>query len=314
MVSTTLPALVAMLFSVLVPAKMWFAPDQPLMVKNDSAAVVMLTLTGFNGQTIEAGGPARLDPGQSVDAKTVFQQLAMPGTYILYAVPEGKSLPEFVGTPLVVGVREEKRRGRPEGQVLVTKVEPLRYAVAHTAKGELTMVFYYDVAPNTADSFLNLAAGGYFDGLSFHRIVPGFVIQAGDPRGDSTGGPGFTIAPEFNDRPHSPGTLSMAREGDPSESPGVLPRYEFAASAGSQFFVCLDYEKTKQLDRAYTVFGKVIDGMDAVNKIAQTPLADARSGKPAERQTIEKVEVLSVTPGNNPYEKLKIELNKKVAE
>jgi peptidyl-prolyl cis-trans isomerase B (cyclophilin B) len=314
MVATTLPALVATLFSILVPAKMWFAPDQPLMVRNDSAQVVVLTLTSFAGQTIEAGGQAKLAGGKSVDTKAVFPQLAVAGTYILYAVPEGKSLPEFVGTPLVVGVRSEKRRGAPEGQVLVTKVEPLRYAVAHTAKGQMTMVFYYDVAPNTADNFLNLAAGGYFDGLAFHRIVPGFVIQGGDPRGDSTGGPGYSIAPEFNDRPHTPGTLSMAREGDPGEAPGVPPRYEFAASAGSQFFVCLDYAKTKQLDGSYTAFGRVVEGMDTVNRIADVPLADPRSGKPAERQGIERIEVLTVTPGKNPYEKLKDELNPKVAE
>jgi cyclophilin family peptidyl-prolyl cis-trans isomerase len=304
--SVAVPVLLT-LFSILIPLKTWFAPSQPLEVKNDSPNAISLMLTTFTGQTIEAGNAAEVEAGKSVDAKTAFPQLATPGTYILYAVPKGKSLPDFIGTPLVIGVREDKREGA-QGGPIVTKVEPLRYAVATTAKGPMTMVFYYDVAPNTADSFLSLATGGYFDGLTFHRIVPGFVIQGGDPRGDGTGGPGYSLAPEFNDRPHVEGSLSMARQGDPSEAPGVMPRYEFAASAGSQFFVCLDYEKTRQLDKRYTVFGKVIEGMDTVNAIAKTPLADQAAGKPAEPQVIQKVEVFSVTPGKNPYEKLKVDL------
>jgi peptidyl-prolyl cis-trans isomerase B (cyclophilin B) len=301
------------LFSILTPAKTWFAPSQPLDVKNDSKTSVSLVLTTFNGQAVEAGGAARLEAGKNVDLKTIFPQAATPGTYLLYAVPEGKSLPEFVGTPLVVGVRQDKRDGAPSGTI-VTKVEPLRYAVATTAKGPMTMVFYYDVAPNTADSFLSLANGGYFNGLTFHRVVPDFVIQGGDPRGDGTGGPGYSLPPEFNDRPHTAGTLSMARQGDPSEAPGVMPRYEFSASAGSQFFVCLNYERTKQLDGRYTVFGKVVDGMETVKAIAATPLADAATpladaaaGKPAQPQVIEKIEVFPVTPGKNPYEKMDVE-------
>ena len=267
--AATVPVLMT-LFSILIPLKTWFAPNQPLEVKNASDSAIVLTLTTFSGQTIEAGKAATVEAGKSVDAKAAFPQLATPGTYILYAVPSGKALPEFVGTPLVIGVREDKRDGA-QGGPIVTKVEPLRYAVATTAKGPMTMVFYYDVAPNTADSFLTLASGGYFDGLTFHRIIPGFVIQGGDPRGDGTGGPGYSIAPEFNDRPHVAGALSMARQGDPSESPGVMPRYEFAASAGSQFFVCLDYAKTQQLDKRYTGFGKVIDGMAVVDAIQNDP-------------------------------------------
>ncbi|HEV7300269.1 MAG TPA: peptidylprolyl isomerase [Tepidisphaeraceae bacterium] len=294
------------LFSILIPAKSWFAPNQPLDVKNDSKEVVTLVLTTFTGQAIEAGGATKLEPGKDVDLKAVFPQVATPGTYLLYAVPEGKSLPEFIGTPLVIGVRQDKREGAPSGPV-VTKVEPLRYAVATTGKGKMTIIFYFDVAPNTGASFLSLADGGYFDGLTFHRVVPEFVIQGGDPRGDGTGGPGYSLPPEFNDRPHTAGTLSMARQGDPSEAPGVPPRYEFAASAGSQFFVCLDYERTKQLDGRYTVFGKVVEGMDTVRAIADTKLADPATGKPEQPQVIEKIEVIPVTPGKNPYEKLDVE-------
>ena len=157
-----------------------------------------------------------------------------------------------------------------------------------TAAGPMTMDFYYDSAPNTVDSFLRLSAEGYYDGLTFHRIVPGFVIQGGDPKGDGTGGPGFSVGAEFNDRQHLEGVLSMARASDPN-------------SAGSQFFVCLDYAQTKHLDNQYTAFGKVVEGMDAVKKIAATPLADSENGKPASTQSITKAEVFVVTPGHNPY-------------
>jgi peptidyl-prolyl cis-trans isomerase B (cyclophilin B) len=188
----------------------------------------------------------------------------------------------------------------------VVRVEPLRYAVLHTAAGPMTAAFYYDVAPNTVHNFLSLAEGGYFDGLTFHRIVPGFVIQGGDPRGDGTGGPGYMIDAEFSDpknnrSQHEAGALSMARTGDPGEGPGVMPRPEFANSAGSQFFVCLDYANTKQLDGKYTVFGRVVGGMEAVNKIAAAPLADTRSGMPEKPQVIERVEVKPVVPAENPY-------------
>jgi peptidyl-prolyl cis-trans isomerase B (cyclophilin B) len=305
--SVAVPVLLT-LFSILIPLKTWFAPSQPLEVKNDSPNAISLMLTTFTGQTIEAGNAAEVEAGKSVDAKTAFPQLATPGTYILYAVPKGKSLPDFIGTPLVIGVREDKREGA-QGGPIVTKAEPLRYAVATTAKGPMTMVFYYDVAPNTADSFLSLATGGYFDGLTFHRIVPGFVIQGGDPRGDGTGGPGYMVDAEFSDakdsgRVHDAGSLSMARTGDPGEAPGVMPRPEFANSAGSQFFVCLNYENTRTLDGRYTLFGKVTGGMEAINKIAQAPLADDRSEKPREPQVIQKVEVKPVTKENNPYPQL----------
>ena len=189
---------------------------------------------------------------------------------------------------------------------MVVRVEPLRYAVLHTAAGPMTAAFYYDVAPNTVNHFISLAADGYYDGLTFHRIVPGFVIQSGDPRGDGTGGPGYMIDAEFsspknNHSQHEAGALSMARTGDPGEGPGVMPRPEFANSAGSQFFVCLDYANTRQLDGKYTVFGRIVGSLDAVNKIAAAPLADARNGRPKDPQVIERVEVKPVVPGENPY-------------
>jgi len=135
-------------------------------------------------------------------------------------------------------------------------------AVIDTTQGQIKIEFYPDVAPNHVKNFQDLASYGFYDGIVFHRIVPGFVIQAGDPntKNDSasrdtwgTGGPGYTIDEEFNDIPHKKGILSMARTDDPN-------------SAGSQFFIVLD--DWKFLDNQYTVFGNVTSGIDVVDKIA----------------------------------------------
>jgi peptidyl-prolyl cis-trans isomerase B (cyclophilin B) len=267
---------------------MWFSPNQPITVKVDSKTPVALVLTRFDGTTVPAKGSTDAPAGDApIDIKAMYPVLADPGTYVLFAVPKGKTVADFVGTPIVVEVRSDKTAGGPGG-TMVARLEPLRYEVMTTAAGPMTMAFYYDVAPNTVESFLQLSSEGYYDGLTFHRIVPGFVIQGGDPKGDGTGGPGYTVNQEFNDHKHTQGVLSMARTQDPN-------------SAGSQFFVCLDYSQTQHLDNQYTAFGKVVDGMDAVKKIAGTPLANADTGSPATPQVITKAEVFAVTPGHNPY-------------
>ncbi|MFA9479484.1 peptidylprolyl isomerase [Phycisphaerales bacterium AB-hyl4] len=136
-----------------------------------------------------------------------------------------------------------------------------------TSEGTLLLELWNDVAPGHADNFLKLVDDGFYDDLTFHRIIPGFVIQGGCPRGDGTGGPGWTVNAEFNDRKHEKGVLSMARTADPD-------------SAGSQFFVCLGREHCQHLDNQYTAFGKVVEGLDIVDKLGQTPLADAQAGRP----------------------------------
>src|SRR5205809_3394531 len=130
-----------------------------------------------------------------------------------------------------------------------------------TEFGDITVDLYSDDAPMTVENFKKLANSGYYDGLIFHRIVPGFVIQGGDPYTKDTsnkdkwgtGGPGWNVKAEFNKNTHSRGTLSMARSQDPN-------------SAGSQFFIVL--KDSRFLDGKYTVFGKVISGMDIVDRIA----------------------------------------------
>jgi peptidyl-prolyl cis-trans isomerase B (cyclophilin B) len=245
---------------------------------------------------------------KSVNLKELFQDVAItPGTYVLFLVPKAaakdlQAAPtDFIGTPLIVSVLEDTRPGAPAG-VMVTHVEPLRFAVIKTAAGPITVGFYYDVAPHTVDNFLHLAKDGFYDGLTFHRILPGYIIQGGDPRGDGTGSAGYRIGAEFNFKPHKEGVLSMSRDEDPAERNGeAMPRPQYANSASSQFFICLNYAKTAALDKKYTAFGEVVSGMDAVKKIAATPLADEVTGKPKVPPVMEKVEVKRVTAAENPY-------------
>lgn len=135
-----------------------------------------------------------------------------------------------------------------------------------TDHGNFTVELWNDVAPGHSDNFVKLAKQGFYNNLTFHRIITGFVIQGGCPRGDGTGDPGYKIKAEFNDRKHEKGVLSMARSADPN-------------SAGSQFFVCLTRENCQHLDKKYTAFGKVIEGIETVDKIAATPLRGERPVK-----------------------------------
>jgi peptidyl-prolyl cis-trans isomerase B (cyclophilin B) len=131
-------------------------------------------------------------------------------------------------------------------------------AVIQTSKGRITLEFFADDAPNHVGAFIERALEGFYDGTKFHRVVPGFVVQGGDPLSKhddpmvGTGGPGYRLKAEFNARKHLDGTVAMARSADPD-------------SAGSQFYICLGPQPF--LDGQYTVFGQVIDGMDVVRSI-----------------------------------------------
>jgi peptidyl-prolyl cis-trans isomerase B (cyclophilin B) len=153
-------------------------------------------------------------------------------------------------------------------------------AKIQTSEGDFTVELWDDVAPKHAENFKKLVESDFYDGLTFHRIIPGFVIQGGCPKGDGTGGPGWNVDAEFNDRRHEPGVLSMARSADPN-------------SAGSQFFVCLTREHCQHLDGQYTAFGKVIEGMDTIEKIAKTPLSDQNAGTPETPPKMHTTEMVS---------------------
>ncbi len=118
--------------------------------------------------------------------------------------------------------------------------------------GEIRVELFPEDAPKTVESFVALAKKGFYDGLTFHRVVPGFVTQGGDPKGDGTGGPGYTLKAEFNKRRHVRGTLAMARAQHPD-------------SAGSQFYIC--FAPAPHLDGQYTVFGQVVSGMEVVDRV-----------------------------------------------
>ncbi len=127
-----------------------------------------------------------------------------------------------------------------------------------TTMGKILLDMYPDVAPGHVKNILGLTKIGFYDGIIFHRIIPNFMIQVGCPLGNGTGGPGYTIKQEFNNKPHEPGVLSMARTNDPN-------------SAGSQFFICT--ARVPHLDRQYTVFGKTADAasLEVVMKLGVVP-------------------------------------------
>ena len=139
---------------------------------------------------------------------------------------------------------------------------------------------YPEIAPNTVNNFISLIKKGYYDGVIFHRVIPGFMIQGGDPDGTGMGGPGYSIKGEFtqngfkNDLKHTPGVLSMART--------MIPD-----SAGSQFFIM--HETSPHLDGAYAAFGKLIEGLEVVDKIAR--VKTDYSDRPMETQKMAKVTV-----------------------
>jgi peptidyl-prolyl cis-trans isomerase B (cyclophilin B) len=139
------------------------------------------------------------------------------------------------------------------------------HAIIETKFGEIELEFLDDKAPGHVKNFTDLAKKGFYDGTTFHRVIPGFMIQGGDPNTKDvnasrsrhgTGGPGHTIKAEFNDTPHKRGVLSMARSGDPH-------------SAGSQFFICV--ADSNFLDKQYSAFGRVVRGIEVADKIVGSP-------------------------------------------
>jgi len=154
-------------------------------------------------------------------------------------------------------------------------------AIIETNLGKIELKFFPEKAPNHVDNFITLAKKGFYDGTIFHRVIPGFMIQGGDPLSKSTdraahgtGGPGYTLKAEFNDISHKRGILSMARTNDPD-------------SAGSQFFIVV--KDSPWLDGQYTVFGEVVSGMDVVDRIVNQPRD--RRDNPIERVEI-KVKII----------------------
>lgn len=131
----------------------------------------------------------------------------------------------------------------------------MQVAEIHTRKGVMKVIFYEEDAPNTVANFVKLAKSGFYDGLTFHRVIPEFVIQGGCPNGTGSGGPGYTINCELTggNQYHDRGVLSMAHAG--------------RNTGGSQFFICHNRQNTQHLDRNHTCFGKVYEGLDVIDQI-----------------------------------------------
>jgi peptidyl-prolyl cis-trans isomerase B (cyclophilin B) len=177
------------------------------------------------------------------------------------------------------------------------RVEPAVEALLHTSEGPIRVGFAPDAAPATVENFLRLARGGFYDGTIFHRVVPldregrPFVVQGGDPTGTGDGGPGWNLALEPSDLRHERGVLGMARGDDPH-------------SAGSQFYIALSQQGTARLDGQYCTFGFMLEGEDALDRIAQSEIVDAATGRPRTPPRIERVELLSARPcvgGADPH-------------
>ncbi|HLN53025.1 MAG TPA: peptidylprolyl isomerase [Lentimicrobium sp.] len=138
----------------------------------------------------------------------------------------------------------------------------MQIAEIHTTKGLMKVKFYEEDAPNTVANFVKLSKSGFYDGLTFHRVIPDFVIQGGCPLGTGTGGPGYTIKCELkgNNQYHDRGVLSMAHAG--------------RDTGGSQFFICHNRTNTQHLDRNHTCFGKVFEGLDVIDQIRKGDVID----------------------------------------
>jgi cyclophilin family peptidyl-prolyl cis-trans isomerase len=161
----------------------------------------------------------------------------------------------LAAAPVALAQKKEAKTWQNEPEM---KIDPNKVYVARmeTTAGPIVLELYPKLAPHHVNSFVFLAKEGFYDGVIFHRVIPGFMIQGGDPTGTGTGGPGYELKAEFNATKHTRGVLSAARSADPN-------------SAGSQFF--LMHGDAPHLDGKYTAYGKVIEGMDTVDKIATAP-------------------------------------------
>ena len=183
--------------------------------------------------------------------------------------------PDAAGEEMQAGgsgdVSKDKKQYDKPGDM---KIDPAKTytATIDTDAGTMVAELYPKLAPKTVNSFVFLAREGFYDNVIFHRVIPGFMIQGGDPTGTGTGGPGYSVPAEFNATKHERGILSMARTSDPN-------------SAGSQFFVM--HDTAPHLDNQYTVFGKVTQGQETIDKIVNAPKgAGDRPTNPVKIKTI----------------------------
>ena len=172
--------------------------------------------------------------------------------------------------------QEKKHKSWDREPEMKIDVEKVYVARMETTEGPIVLELYPKQAPHHVNSFVFLAKEGYYDGVIFHRVIPGFMIQGGDPTGTGQGGPGYKLKQEFNSTHHARGILSAARTQDPN-------------SAGSQFF--LMHGDAPHLDNQYTAYGKVVEGMETVDKIANAPVVDTVTNRPVKPASIKSIKI-----------------------
>ncbi len=250
---------------------------------SDLAARIASHLRGDGSRYVRSRLPARLHafwfvPDRSTALREEARFKALSRSRKLAALATGQVFSrDLRNAPTVCGpltTRGRRRSGGtmatntpPTGEELDTlakEAETVQARIA-TKKGDIVFSFYPHEARQHSAAFIKLARAGFYNGLNFHRVEPGFVIQGGDPDGRGTGGPGYNLDAEFSDLKHVKGTVAMARSTNPN-------------SAGSQFYICLG--DARFLDKQYTVFGQVTSGQDVVDKIKVGDVMDAVTIEP----------------------------------
>lgn len=185
---------------------------------------------------------------------TVILALIMAASFLTACQSQGTSQtqPAEQSTPAAAATNQEADTMNGNVKTFPAPPANLKFVTLETSKGIIKFELYPKEAPQSVANFIDLAQKGFYNGLTFHRVEPGFVIQGGDPNGNGTGGPGYNIKDEFNLHKHVLGTVAMARASAPN-------------SAGSQFYICLG--PAPFLDQNYTVFGQVVSGIEVVKKI-----------------------------------------------
>ncbi len=225
-------------------------PDMAPQFTPDGQTVLFLRDRKLYAVPVAGGEPKAIAPHLMV----LDYSISPDGTQVLAVGATEATIEALTPKPPPSKVPAGKYTAPTQQEIDAAKKAGTRAAVIKTARGDITVELYGKDAPLTVANFVKLAQAKFYDGLNFHRVEPGFVVQGGDPNGDGTGGPGYTINREISPTlRHVKGALAMARAQDPN-------------SAGCQFYITLD--KTEFLDDEYAVFGKVIKGMDVVEKIA----------------------------------------------
>ena len=250
---------------------------------------------------------ATVKPDGTVDLAMVCSKLKDGGTFYLTWKDATPLVIEVLFNPtyqiykskIAAMTADERKKAQEQFGPVVTHMELAQIAVITTDKGVIKAKFWYDDAPRTVDSYIDLARQGFYDGSTFHRIISGFMIQGGDAYTNSkagTGGPGYDIVHEFSDRKHVKGVLSMARSGaDVRNAAGSTQTTQYD-TAGSQFFIM--HGEAPNLDGTYSAFGEVFEGLNIVDAIAKTPTSDGNGTVSGPKPKIQSIKILPATAEN----------------